>query len=169
MDCISSGDGSSSRPCLQVTKLDNDAVRLDFPEEGQAYELSYYHSTHGLSSSRWATVEKVAASQTPTATRFIVANAGLVCTPAGGTRRTSYLSDTIWVVRSTRTAGRDDDITVLRRAEAEAVRPQNGDGLDGFDARRFGPSGRRVWMFDTGYSDKEEAAERGRQRMSRRR
>ena len=62
----------------------------------------------------------------------------------------------------------DERVTVFRRTEAEALRPQNGNGMespDGFDARRFRPSGRRLWMFDSGYSDKEEAAERARRRV----
>ena len=62
----------------------------------------------------------------------------------------------------------DDGVSVLRRTEAEALRPQNGvasGSPDGFDALRFGPSGRRVWMMDTGYSDKDAALERARARM----
>ena len=56
---------------------------------------------------------------------------------------------------------------MLRRCEAEALKPQNGDGRspDGFDALKFGPSGRRMWMFDTGYDDKQEAYQRARQRV----
>ena len=54
---------------------------------------------------------------------------------------------------------------MAERAEEEALRPQNGDGPDGFDAKRFGPSGRRIWMFDTGVDDREAAYQRGKQRV----
>ena len=159
-------------PPLQVTKLDQEALRLDFSGEGRAYELSYTQIERQLlqqADGRWATVERERVSSEPAAARLLVAERGLICTPAGGARRTSYLSDTIWVVHTSREGARgggdDEDVSVYRRTQAEALRPQNGEGVDGFDARRFGPSGRRVWMFDTGYSDKEEAVERGRSRM----
>ena len=83
-----------------------------------------------------------------------------MCAPSAGLLQTTYLSDVLWVVRSASGAA-----TVLRRTEAEAMMPQNGDGPDGFDAARFGPSGRRLWMFDTGYDDKAEANQRARRRV----
>ena len=91
-----------------------------------------------------------------------------LCSPRGGVRRTTYLSDTIWIERTS--AGASDEggeVTVLRRSEAEALAPpQNGGtGPDGFDAARFGPSGRKLWMFDSGYSEADAAAKYGRMRM----
>ena len=56
-------------------------------------------------------------------------------------------------------------MTVLKRTEAEALRPLNGDSFDGFDAARFGPSGRRAWMLDTGVDESRRNYERQRQRM----
>ena len=45
-----------------------------------------------------------------------------LCSPRGGVRRTTYLSDTIWIERTS--AGASDEggeVTVLRRSEAEAL------------------------------------------------
>eukprot|EP00966_Prymnesium_polylepis_P308422 7127630-Prymnesium_polylepis.1 len=83
-----------------------------------------------------------------------------VCAPSSGTRWTSYLSDVMWITRSA-----EGGFTVLYRTEAEALKPQNGDGPDGFDSRRFGPSGRSMWKFDSGPNDKDENYERARRRM----
>ena len=107
---------------------------------------------------------------TPTAGALVAVDATLrLCSPRGGVRRTTYLSDTIWIERTSAAVASDGrgEVTVLRRTEAEALAPpQNGGaGPDGFDAKRFGPSGRRMWMFDTGYSDTEAAAQYGRMRM----
>ena len=84
-----------------------------------------------------------------------------MCAPSEGLLTTTYLSDVLWITRSTDSGA----ATVLRRTEAEAMRPQNGEGPDGFDAKRFGPSGRRMWMFDTGYSEREEGNERAWRRV----
>ena len=92
----------------------------------------------------------------------LVAKTLRLCAPVGGARQTTFLSDTLWMVRAD---GGGGGLTVLRRSEAEALQPQSGEGLDGFDARRFGPSGRKQWMFDSGYSDRAEAAEYGRRRL----
>ena len=87
------------------------------------------------------------------------------CAPATGQLRTTYLSDLLWITRSYGAGG----VTVLRRVEAEAMRPQmSDDSPDGFDAARFGPSGRRLWMqldADRGMSGSREAYERGRQQL----
>jgi hypothetical protein len=102
-----------------------------------------------------------------------------LCAPPSGPRLTTYLSDVLWIVRGggetagsvgggdgERAAGSvAGEVTVLRRTEAEALRPQNGDEVDGFDPRRFGPSGRRIWMFDTGFDEREEGYQRAKQRM----
>jgi len=59
-----------------------------------------------------------------------------LCAPAGGLRRTTFLSDTMWMVRASDGGasgggggGRGGGgLTVLRRSEAEALQPQNGEG-----------------------------------------
>ena len=61
----------------------------------------------------------------------------------------------------------------IRRLRVELLEPEKKDldlieildGPDGFDPRRFGPSGRRMWMFDTGADEREEGYQRAKQRM----
>eukprot|EP00322_Chrysochromulina_rotalis_P030724 CAMPEP_0115877636 /NCGR_PEP_ID=MMETSP0287-20121206/26331_1 /TAXON_ID=412157 /ORGANISM="Chrysochromulina rotalis, Strain UIO044" /LENGTH=135 /DNA_ID=CAMNT_0003333169 /DNA_START=32 /DNA_END=439 /DNA_ORIENTATION=- len=88
-----------------------------------------------------------------------------LCSPATGRAHTTYLSDALWIVRPSEGIQGAGIPMVLRRTEAEALVPQNGNGPDGFDARRFGPSGRRLWMMDTGVDESALNIERARRRM----
>lgn len=120
----------------------------------------------------WATVVVEEPSAIPTVLPLQPSggeSARRLCSPRSGLSRTTYLSDTLWIVRS-ETAGprRPGAFTILRRTEAEALRPDMNaaESPDGFDARRFGPSGRRMWMLDATSSDESQLGyERARQRM----
>ena len=165
-------DGSAASSSTQVlltrvgsvTKLDGAALELQMSGEGRAYELSFVREDVSLrqrSDGQWEQVETTSRSSKPWVRRQIDSGGGGSCAAASGVLITSYLSDVLWILREP--AG---GITVLRRSEAEALRPQNGAGPDGFDALRFGPSGRRLWMLDTGLDEaKRLDNERQRQRM----
>lgn len=174
LECVYSlPDGPRSGSMLvtragDVTKQPSSAVRLDFPpERSRRYELSYTVTeakTLQQSDGRWADVTTSRPTSTPSVGTMQSEGPqqALLCAPPSlGLLETTYLSDVLWVVRTTATGA----ATVLQRTEEEALRPQNGDGPDGFDAQRFGPSGRRIWMFDTGFDDREAAYQRGRQRV----
>ena len=134
-----------------VTKLPQAALRLEFEELSRGYQLSYTMSETRRLTTKPRVMPAVGALLSEGPQR-------VVCAPSAGlaqtTLQTTYLSDVLWILR-----GASGSATVLKRTEAEALQPQNGDGPDGFDARRFGPSGRRMWMFDTGY-DRGTAAVR---------
>ncbi len=190
VECILSSagpsDAHSPRSVLvthsgAVTKGEGAQVRLDMDAGGaRAFSLVYSaaRATRRQSADgSWATVEtRVPLSEPAVGTPLSGpdgAGAKAMCAPtASGLVRTAYLSDTLWVVRPTHAEAGDPSAAgapvVLRRTAAEALRPQNGgvESPDGFDARRFGPSGRRIWMMDTSLAgEKESSLERARQRM----
>ena len=147
-----------------VTKLDGALVRLEFASTSSWYSLGY-SARPSLISGKPPTVDsepsvvgRLPTEELPADTRrrLCIGEKG-----SEGSRRTTYLSDELWV---TRDEG-DGAITVLKRTSAEAMQPQNGEGPDGFDARRFGPSGRKMYMFDSGSSDSMANLERARARM----
>jgi len=170
-----------------VTKLEADGLRINLDAPTQAFALGYERvrsSRVQQADGGWADVETVEASPQAVVGRYSSAQGPTLssasrglCAPVVGLARTTYLSDTIWVLRSAApgaAAASSGDggtatawVNVLRRVEAEALVPQNGgpDSPDGFDARRFGPSGRRLWMMDTALDDKDLNYERARQRM----
>jgi len=60
----------------------------------------------------------------------------------GGLRVTTYLSDVMWISRSSD----GSDANVLQRTEEEAAVPQmTATTPDGYDATLFGPGGRKLW------------------------
>lgn len=166
-----------------VTKLPDSLLRLDVAPAARAYALTYSsREARRLQQAdgSWATVTRdVNRANAPAAGVLLANDASLKqCWPRGGVRRTTYLSDTIWIERvhaggasgaaaASKGGGGSGSVTVLRRTEAEALAPpQNGGAAaDGFDAKRFGPSGRREWMFDSGNNDAEAATQYGRMRM----
>ena len=169
-----------------VTKLPDEMLRLDVAPAARAYALTY--STREArrlqqADGSWATVEREVQRETPAAGALLASDAQMrQCSPRGGVRRTTYLSDTVWIERTSTDAapaaaatgsgggvsgGGGGSVTVLRRTEAEALAPPQNGGVsaDGFDAKRFGPSGRREWMLDSGYNAAEAATQYGRMRM----
>ena len=144
-----------------VTKLPASALRFDYAEAALAYPLNYaQRSRIGSIAGSPPTLES-----TPQVGPLLgaePASALRLCAASGGDKRTSYLSDVLWIVRGERGA-----TTVLQRTEAEALRPSNGDEPDGFNPLRFGPSGRKMWMMDTGgyLQDREAGNERARARV----
>ena len=148
-----------------VTKLPQAAVQLELSQQARAYRLAYTVSeatTVQRADGEWVRVERTRPTASPTVGELVAEGPEhALCAPSAGVLQTTYLSDVLWIVRDASGAA-----TVLRRTEAEALKPQmRGGGPDGFDARRFGPSGRQMWMFDTGYDDREAAYQRARRRV----
>ena len=172
-ECVyadSSGPSSGSLLVTRtgnVTKLEQAALQLAFEEASRGYQLSYtVRETRRLqmSDGQWGDLVTTRASSTPAVGALLsTAEQRTVCAPDAGLKQTmlqtSYLSDVLWIVRAA-----SGSATVLKRTEAEAYQPSNGDGPDGFDAKRFGPSGRRMWMFDTGYKEADDGYERAKAR-----
>ena len=146
-----------------VTKREETAVQLDLGPP-RVYRLSYTAnetwSSQG-SDGRWRDVTRTKPSEIPSVSAAPETAPKLGCAPSAGSLQTTYLSDAWWIVR-TKASGA---ATVLKRTQAEALKPENGDGPDGFDARRFGPGGRKLYMFDTGFNDREEAYQKGKVRV----
>lgn len=168
-ECVFAGP-SSGRVLLtrtgNVTKLEGTALQLDFSRASRAYELKYTRSERmrlQSSTGEWADVEKIIPTSSPSVgSPLLESPLKQLCAPsASGLMVTTYLSDVLWIMRDNAAGA----ATVLRRTDAEAMQPDNGDGPDGFDARRFGPSGRRMWKFDTGVDDSAQNLERARLRM----
>jgi len=160
----------------RVTKLEESRVRLDEPTSDgrRAFQLRYTLTRverRQRSDGKWETVEITMPTTTPSVGALVAEGASVAaCAPAAGVVRTTYLSDVLWIVRNVGEGpggeGGEGAVTVMLRTEAEALKPQNGaDSPDGFDALRFGPSGRRMWMLDTGVDDTELNYRRGQQRM----
>ena len=174
-ECTFANDPHSRMPTVLITrlgavvKLQGPDLRLDLDGVARAYQLAYSSRQTALrqkADGRWESVEIESSTSMPVVGDALPSQSSpRLCTSAAGLQRTTYLSDTVWIVRSARTGG-DQEPTVLLRTQAEALRPQNGgDGPDGFDAKRFGPSGRKIWMMDTGINERELNYARGRQRM----
>lgn len=152
-----------------VTKLEEAGLQVELGDYSRGYQLTYTVSEARelqQADGQWGTIVTTRPSSTPAVGALLSEGfQRAVCAPsAAGVLQTTYLSDTLWIVRSASSGA----ATVLKRTEAEALKPQmNGaDGSpDGFDALKFGPSGRRLWMFDTGYDDKKEANERAYRRV----
>ena len=146
-----------------VTKREETAVQLDLGPP-RVYRLSYTAnetwSSQG-SDGRWRDVTRTKPSEIPSVSAAPETAPKLGCAPSAGSLQTTYLSDAWWIVR-TKASGA---ATVLKRTQAEALKPENGDGPDGFDARRFGPGGRKLYMFDTGFNDKGGGVQKGKVRV----
>lgn len=127
---VRDGNGSDLTRLLltrngNVTKLPGSAVLFDFAPSSQAYAILQRNFSEVVVPIEAAGLQWLQPAEYESL------------------RITTYLSDVLWVVRAARGAA----AAVLLRGEAEALRPAMTDRTpDGFDAQRFGASGRRLWM-----------------------